>query len=97
MKVRLSPAALADLARISDWIGRDNPKRAVSFIEELRTACRELGAFPRAFPSFPHFGPLARRRAYGNYLIIYDVEEDFVTVVAVVHGARNIDELERPH
>ena len=97
MKVRLSPEALDDLAGIADWIGRDDPRRATSFVEELRTACRELGDFPRAFPAFARFGPLARRRVYGNYLIIYDVEPDFVTVVAVVHGARNIDELERPH
>jgi plasmid stabilization system protein ParE len=97
VKVRLSPEALDDLADISDWIERDDPKRAASFVEELRTVCRELGDFPRAFPAFPHFGPLARRRVYGNYLIVYDVAVDFVTVVAVVHGARNIDELERRH
>lgn len=97
MKVRLSPAALDDLAHIADWIGQDDPKRAQSFVEELRTACRELGDFPRAYPAFPRFGPMSRRRVHGNYLMIYDVEPDFVTIVAVIHGARNIDNLERPH
>ncbi len=96
MRVRLSPNALADLEHIGDWIERDNPERARSFVEELRGACRELGIFPRAFPAFPRFGPNARRRLHGNYLIVYDVEPAWVTVIAVIHGARNLDELERP-
>lgn len=96
MKVRLSPNALDDLARIGDWIQRDNPRRAASFVEELRAACRELGTFPRAFPAFPQFGPNARRRVHGNYLIVYDVEPDWVTVLTVVHGARDLDEMDRP-
>ncbi len=96
MKVRLSPDALDDLARIGDWIERDNPGRAATFVEELRVACRELGDFPRALPAFPQFGPATHRRVHGNYLIIYDIEPAWVTVVAVVHGARNLDDLDRP-
>ena len=92
MRVILSPRALDDLAEIATFIGIDNPERAQTYVEELRAACRELGTFPRRFPPFPRLGPTARRRPFGNYLILYDVDDD-VNVVAVVHGARNLDDM----
>lgn len=95
MMVILSPQALDDLADIADVIGIDDAGRAKSFVEELRIACRELDPFPRRFPAFPLAGPNARRRSYGNYAIIYDVGYDDVTIVAVVHGARDLDALFR--
>ena len=30
------PAAIADLEGIGDYIARDNPRRAISFVAELR-------------------------------------------------------------
>lgn len=91
MKVILSPRALDDLAEIGDWIGRDNPERARTFVEELREACRDLETFPRVYPEMPQFGSAARRRLYGNYLNIYDVGDAVVSVTAVVHAARDLD------
>lgn len=93
MRVVLSPQALDDLAEIGDWIGRDNPDRARTYVEELRQACRDLDTFPRAYPAALQFGPAAHRRLYGNYLIIYDVGDDFVSVLTVVHAARDLDRL----
>ncbi|MBY8828691.1 type II toxin-antitoxin system RelE/ParE family toxin [Hephaestia mangrovi] len=62
-----------------------------------QAAAPRTAAIARAFPAFPRFGARARRRVHGNYLIVYDVEPDVVTIIAVVHGARDIDELDRPH
>lgn len=92
MRVILSPQALADLADIGAFIGIDNPERAGTYVEELREVCRQLGTFPRRFPRFPRLGSHAHQRGHGNYLILYDVGED-VNVLAVVHGARNLDDL----
>lgn len=35
MKLGISPLAEKDLELIGDWIAKDNPIRALSFIEEL--------------------------------------------------------------
>ena len=35
----------------------------------------------------------ARRRLYGNYLIIYDLDDSGVIVLTVVHAARDLDRL----
>jgi toxin ParE1/3/4 len=93
VRVRLSPRALDDLAEITDWIARDDPARARTFVDELREACRDLGPFPRAYPPAPQFGETARRRLYGNYLIIYDLDDAGVIVLTVVHAARDLDRL----
>jgi toxin ParE1/3/4 len=38
-----SPRAEADLEDIGDYIARDNPARAISFLEELRSHCDYAG------------------------------------------------------
>lgn len=93
MKVVLSARAERNLIDIGVWIARDDPTRAFSFIRELRATCGELGQFPRAYEAYPKFGPNARRRVYGNYVIVYDVALDRGLILTIVHGARDIDSL----
>ncbi|UGQ46703.1 type II toxin-antitoxin system RelE/ParE family toxin [Massilia endophytica] len=38
----LLPQAISDLEEIADYIALDNPRRAVSFIDELRRQCRRI-------------------------------------------------------
>jgi toxin ParE1/3/4 len=40
MIVGFTPSASAELEAISDWIAQDNPRRASSFIVELREGQR---------------------------------------------------------
>ena len=88
MKVRLTQEAEADLERIGDWIARDNPRRALGFVRELRESCLGLGDSPWAFPVVPRYvGHAVRRRVPGNYLIFYRVEATHVSVLHVLHGA----------
>ena len=93
MIVTFSRRAEADLFDIALWIARDNPARAISFTNELRAACRKIAILPRAYPPAPTFGPKARRKNYGNYAIFYDVEDEFILITTIVHGARNLDDL----
>ncbi|WBH15715.1 type II toxin-antitoxin system RelE/ParE family toxin [Sphingomonas radiodurans] len=89
-EVIFSPQSQRDLREVGDYIAQDNPARATTFLGELEAACRSLGEFPSRFPSAPRFGPNARRLNHGRYAIIYEVE-GFVTILAIVHGARNLD------
>ncbi len=90
MKVRITAAAERDLEDIADYIARDNPIRALSFVGELREACLDLAHSALHFqlvPRYEHFG--VRRRVHGNYLVFYRVEVDQVTVLHVLQGARD--------
>ncbi len=53
MIVHLSAEAeqdLQDLETIVDYIARDNPLRAISFLRELREKCLGLVDLPERFP-----------------------------------------------
>lgn len=71
MIVRILPDAEADLEAIGDYIARDNPQRALSFIKELRDKCKSLADVPLAFPLVPRYEHMGvRHRAHGNYQIL---------------------------
>jgi len=91
VRVRLTEQARTELFEIGEWIERDNPERAASFVEELYDACMRLGEMPNAFArirSRPESG--IRMRVYGNYLIFYTVS-DRVNVLHILHGSRNYE------
>jgi plasmid stabilization system protein ParE len=88
MIVEFAAEAERDLESIGDWIARDNPERAASFVNELLRACLELAEFPERFPIVPRYAERGiRHRVHGNYLIFYRVEGDKVAVLHVLHGA----------
>ena len=92
MTVRITPEAEGDLAAVADFISRDNPQRAVSFVRELRSKCLILADFPRAYPLLPRYEQRGiRRRSHRDYLILYRVTGDHVDVLRIVHGRRDLD------
>lgn len=96
MRVMLSDSAKVDLAGIADHIAQDNPRRAHSFVKELLDKAYGLADMPHAFPlvrNYEQFG--IRRRAHGSYLIFYRVGGDAVTIIHILHGARDYERLLR--
>lgn len=88
MILEFSNEAENDLEQIADYIAADNPRRALSFVWELRSKCVDLIDSPNGFalvPRYEHHG--IRRRVHGNYLIFYRVETAKVVIVHVLHGA----------
>ena len=55
MKVVLTAEALGDLEEIGDYIARDSPVRARTFVAELLVAARKIGEIPKGFPLVPRF------------------------------------------
>ena len=90
MKVVFGEDALADLEAIGDWIARDNPRRAVSYVEELRQRSLSLKDWPFRYPA-PGADKRVRRAPYGSYNIHYVVLEDHVLIWRIVHGAQLFD------
>ncbi|WP_162923250.1 MULTISPECIES: type II toxin-antitoxin system RelE/ParE family toxin [Burkholderia] len=93
MIVRLSDFAIDELEAVADDIARDNPQRAVTFVQEIRDKCMSLAAMPLAFPLVPRFERHGvRHRVYGNYQIFYRVVGDPPTridILHILHGARD--------
>ena len=92
MKVVLSAQAEADLEDIGDCIALDNPRRALTFIQELRESCENLATRHKAFPLVPRYADLGvRRRLHGNYMIFYHAGPAAIEVLHILHGAMDVD------
>ena len=92
MKVVFSPVALADLLEIGIYIARDNPTRALRFVDELETHCQKLGQAPGIGVKRPDLAEGIRMRAQGHYLIFYREDLHLVRIERVLHSARDISQ-----
>lgn len=88
--VRLSPKAADDLEAIGDFIARDSPTRALSFVDELLGAWEAIGHTPKAYPERPELASGVRRAVHPPYLIFYTIGRDEIRIERVLHGARDL-------
>jgi toxin ParE1/3/4 len=94
MIVVFADEAEADLERIGDYIAQDNPRRAFTYVQELRARCERLASLPERFPLIPRYeGSGMRRMSFGEYLVFYRVRADRVVVLHVLHGATDYEKL----
>lgn len=92
MKVQITAEAEADLESIADYIARDNPARALSFVRELYQLCLEIADMPQAWPVVPRYEHHdVRRRIHGRYLIFYRIGTDRITILHILNGAMNVE------
>ena len=86
--------ARADLKAIARYIARDNPRRAVTFADELLEKCRDIARMPVAFPLVEgHEAEGVRRRVHGNYLIHYVVQGSTVVILHVTHAGQHLPDI----
>ena len=85
------PAAITDLEEIGDYIARDNPRRAASFVAELRRQCVKLTRSPEGYRLRPELGDGIRSCAYGNYVIFFMIQADALLIVRILHGSMDIE------
>jgi addiction module RelE/StbE family toxin len=98
MLVIFQEEAEADLEHIGDYIAEDNPRRALSFVQDLRATALKLGEFPNAFPLIPRYERYGiRRRICRDYVIFYTVEADCVAIIQIMHSAQDYQEILFPN
>jgi toxin ParE1/3/4 len=94
MKLLFTPEAVFDLKSICNWIARDNPERAATFVDELEASCADILLFPEKYQLAVRFERQGlRRKVHGNYSIFYRIKPDAVEVIHILHGARDFTEL----
>ena len=92
MIVELAASAEADLEAIGDFIARDNPVRAGSFVRELYRSSLDIADMPEAWPVVPryeHHG--IRRRVHGRYLIFDRLGNSRITILHILNGAMEVE------
>ena len=97
MKLRYRRSAIEDLGQIRNYIAQDNPTVAARFVTAIRARCR-LAEQPHIGRERPELRQGLRSFAVRTCVIFYQIIDDTVEIVSVVHGSRDIDALfqERP-
>jgi len=93
MRIELSRFIESDLEDIGDWIAEDNPRRAVTFIQELRDAFGRIGDGPLLYQLRPDIGDDARLAVVGRYVILFRIDGQVVRIERVVYGGRDLPPL----
>ena len=88
------PKAEADLLEIWLYIAQDSPRAADRLLDLIEAQCRLLADNPRLGRARPEIASDARARNVGRYLVLYREQGDEIEVVRVVHGARDIEQIE---
>jgi len=87
--------AECDIKRIGDYIAKDNPTRARSFIRELRMCISKLADFPERYQIDREVGDDIRRLTYRRYRIFYryDQPRDTVHILRIIAPNYSVEDL----
>lgn len=88
-RVVWTAAAVSDLEEIVDYIARDNPATALSWMEEVFELVEEIPKFPRRGRMVPEWcEENFRELIHGDYRIVY-ITTTPIHIVAVLHSRRD--------
>jgi addiction module RelE/StbE family toxin len=88
-RVRYAPSVEDDLAEIFEYIARDSPDAAASWIDRLIEKAEKAARAPRSGRVVPEAqDPDVREVFLKTYRIIYRVEQGCILVLAIIEGHR---------
>ncbi len=94
-------SAEQDLREIIDFIARDNPENALKILKEIREKTSELKHYPergRVVPELQSQGILLYRELLiAPWRIFYRIRDAQVTVLSMLDGRRNIEDILLKH
>jgi plasmid stabilization system protein ParE len=95
MRLEFSPFVEDDLDAIAGYIALENPRRAVTFLQEIRAKLIKVARNPLIYRPRAEIGEEARLAIVGPYVVLFRVLEKAVRIERVVYGGRNLPELLR--
>jgi addiction module RelE/StbE family toxin len=95
--IKWTAPAREDVNEIIDYISKTNIKYAVKILDSIEENVKSLDMFPeryRIVPELEKNGYLIYRQITVEYWrIIYKIENDFVYIMLVIDGRRNLEDL----
>ena len=89
----VSPLARADLDEIWQYVAQDNPPAADRLLAAFYERFLLLAKQPLLGQVRDELRPGVRSFSARNYVIYYQVAEDRIRVVRVLHGSRDVEAL----
>jgi toxin ParE1/3/4 len=96
MKIIWSPFAIEHASEIAEYISQDKPLAAEKWINTVFTKVEALKSTPEIGRIVPEIrNNQFRELIYGNYRIIYRIEEKHISILTILHGMQilPIDEI----
>ncbi len=91
-----SQAALDDIDSVAEYISRDSLYHAQQVVERIVDLGESLPAQPRLGRVVPELNsPTVRERFVYSYRLIYEIKDNAIHVLAVIHGKRLLESVER--
>jgi toxin ParE1/3/4 len=91
-QVEWSPRAIEDVEAIALYIAADSTAYAAAVVKKILDTTRNLSRFPSAGRVVPEFSDENIREKFAySYRIIYRIQDDTVTIAAVIHGKRLLE------
>ncbi len=90
-EITWTKGALEDLESIGEYYERSSTLYAALIVERLYTSAEELQAFPRRGRKVPEVDhELLRELIVEGYRLVYQIFEDRIEVVAVLHSRQDL-------
>lgn len=84
-------SAWDDLERVADSIAVDSPYYAAALVQRVRDKARNLSIIPEAGAIVPELDDTQIREVFEkSYRLIYHVSDETVSVLGLIHGARDL-------
>jgi toxin ParE1/3/4 len=84
-------SAILSVAEAAEYIAKDSPSYAAALVVKAEIAATSLLQFPERGRMVPEYGENSVRELFvGRYRLIYRIRRETVTIVAFVHGARDL-------
>jgi plasmid stabilization system protein ParE len=90
VRLELSRFIEGDLDGIASYIAQDSPRRAVTFIQDIRTKFMGIQRNPLIYRLRPDIGEEARMATVGRYAILFRILGDVVRIERVIYGGRDL-------
>lgn len=82
-----------DLLHIWRHIANDSPNAADRMLRRINAAVDRLGRHPNLGERLPQHSESLRRIVVGNYAVFYEVRDEAVRVIRILHAARDWERL----
>ena len=92
MRLSWRERALDDVENLRDYIAADNSFYAKIFVNKIIEIADKLIDFPKMGRIVPEYGnDDIREILYRDYRIIYEIFNEEIYIITVIHGSRRLD------
>lgn len=94
LAIRISRKARTDLTEIWLYIAERNPAAADRVLDEIERVCRLIATRPKMGRERSELKPNIRSFGAMSWIIFYRIDNDFIEIERLLHGARDLDAIE---